>query len=261
MKVENRLVSELIPYARNPRTHSDEQIAQIAASIREFGFMNPILIDDKGNVLAGHGRLAAARKLGMKEVPCVLHYHLSDTQRRAYILADNKLALNAGWDDEMLSIEIEELQGAGFDLNILGFDDIDLAVLDIGGAGDGRLSDEHEDPYTRKVQTPTYEPIGEKPRIADLCDDSKTREMIAKIEASDLPDDEKNFLIIAASRHVVFNFEQIANYYAHSNESVQRIMEDSALVIVDFNKAIELGYIHLSKAIADAYVKENGDED
>lgn len=116
-----RRIDSLIPYARNSRTHSSEQVAQIAASITEFGFTNPVLVDAKGNVIAGHGRLQAARLLGMTEVPCVDLSHLSATQRKAYIIADNKLALNAGWDEELLRLEFEELTDLGFDLELTGF--------------------------------------------------------------------------------------------------------------------------------------------
>ncbi|HHS8072716.1 TPA: site-specific DNA-methyltransferase [Streptococcus pyogenes] len=122
-------VNDLIPYIRNARTHSESQIAQIAASIKEFGFLSPILIAEDNTILAGHGRLAAARKLGLKQVPCVKESHLTETQRRAYIIADNKLSLNAGWDEDMLAIELSELQGADFDLDLLGFDESELVSI------------------------------------------------------------------------------------------------------------------------------------
>lgn len=128
-KIEYVSIDTLIPYARNARTHSDAQVAQIAASITEFGWTNPILTDGVKGVIAGHGRLLAARKLGHNEVPIIELSHLTDTQKRAYIIADNKLSLNAGWDDEVLSVEMEELDGAGFDLEMLGFDPKELAAL------------------------------------------------------------------------------------------------------------------------------------
>jgi len=128
-KLEWRSVSTLIPYARNSRTHSDEQIAQIAASIKEFGWTNPILIDGDNGIIAGHGRLSAARKLGHEEVPVIELKDLTKTQRKAYIIADNRLALNAGWDNEMLTIELNDLMADGFALDILGFDSKELAAL------------------------------------------------------------------------------------------------------------------------------------
>lgn len=129
MQIEIVAIEALIPYARNARTHSDEQVTQIAGSIREFGFTNPVLIDGDGGIIAGHGRVMGARKLGMSEVPCIRLAHLSEAQRRAYIIADNKLALNAGWDDEMLALEFQDLQGMGFDLELTGFALGDISEL------------------------------------------------------------------------------------------------------------------------------------
>ena len=146
-KIERIAVEMLLPYAKNSRTHSDEQVAQIAASIKEFGFNNPILIDKENTVIAGHGRLLAARRSGMDDVPCIRLGHLTDTQRKAYIIADNRLALNAGWDNEMLTIELNELLEDDFALDILGFDAGELKDL-LGGededkphGGNGSLSD------------------------------------------------------------------------------------------------------------------------
>jgi DNA modification methylase len=121
-----RNIERLIPYARNARTHSDAQIAQIAGSIREFGFTNPVLIDEKGGLIAGHGRVLGARQLGMTQVPTITLTGLTETQRRAYVIADNKLALNAGWDPELLRLELGELKLSGFDLSLTGFGDLEL---------------------------------------------------------------------------------------------------------------------------------------
>jgi ParB family chromosome partitioning protein len=122
MKIETIKTAELIPYARNSRTHSESQVAQIAGSIREFGFTNPVLIDADNGIIAGHGRVLAAQKIGQDKVPCIRLGHLTDTQRRAYVIADNKLALNAGWDDEMLGLELTDLREVDFDLGLTGFD-------------------------------------------------------------------------------------------------------------------------------------------
>jgi DNA modification methylase len=129
MIIEQLAVDGLIPYARNSRTHDDAQVAQIAASIREFGFTNPVLVDANGGIIAGHGRVLAARKLSMAEVPCIRLDYMTDTQRKAYVIADNKLALNAGWDAEMLLLEIQELEAAEFDLALLGFTPDELAAM------------------------------------------------------------------------------------------------------------------------------------
>src|SRR5437868_564365 len=127
--IEVWLVDRLIPYARNPRTHSDAQVAQIAASIAEFGFNNPILVDTKAGIIAGHGRLLAARKLGLSEVPVIVLDHLTESQKRAYIIADNRLAESAGWDNELLGVELAALQEESFDVTLLGFEDEELARL------------------------------------------------------------------------------------------------------------------------------------
>mgnify|MGYP000865922602 CR=1 FL=1 len=128
MQIQPRPIEGLIPYARNSRTHSDEQVAQIAASIREFGWTNPVLVDGENGIIAGHGRVLAARKLGMAEVPCIELAHLSEAQKKAYIIADNKLALNAGWDNELLALELGELHAADFDMALLGFDAGELSA-------------------------------------------------------------------------------------------------------------------------------------
>lgn len=147
-------IDRLIPYARNSRTHSDAQVAQIAASIREWGWATPVLVDEDGQIIAGHGRILAARKLGMAEVPVVIASGWSDAQKRAYVIADNKLALNAGWDNDLLALEFGELEGLGFDLELTGFslDEIDALKPVEAAAG---LTDEDEvpespaDPVTR----------------------------------------------------------------------------------------------------------------
>lgn len=129
VKLEQVPIDKLVPYARNARTHSKEQIAQLRASLREFGFVSPAVIDSGYNILVGHGRVQAAREEGYKTVPCVFAENLSDSQKRAYILADNQLALNAGWDEDMLSVELSDLKDDSFDLSLLGFDEADLEKL------------------------------------------------------------------------------------------------------------------------------------
>lgn len=129
MQIKTVTVDKLIPYVRNSRTHSDAQIAQIAASIKEFGWTNPILVDAENGIIAGHGRLMAARKLGYKEVPVIELKDMTDTQKRAYVIADNQLALNAGWDFSLLSLEVADLKENDFDLDLLGFDPKELEKL------------------------------------------------------------------------------------------------------------------------------------
>ena len=120
-------IDKLVPYVNNARTHSAEQILKLRSSLREFGFVNPIIIDREFNVIAGHGRLMAAKEEGIEEVPCVFVDYLTDAQKKAYILADNRMAMDAGWDEELLKIEMEELQNLGYDLEFTGFDEKELA--------------------------------------------------------------------------------------------------------------------------------------
>lgn len=128
VKFSMRSVDELIPYARNARTHSAEQVSKIAGSIKEFGFLNPVIISEDGGILAGHGRVLAAQKLGLKEVPCIEESHLTEIQKKAYILADNKLALDADWDSQLLSLELQELQSEGL-MDFTGFSEVEVASI------------------------------------------------------------------------------------------------------------------------------------
>jgi ParB-like chromosome segregation protein Spo0J len=245
-------VDSLIPYARNSRTHSDAQITKIAASIKEFGFLNPVIVDGDNGIVAGHGRVMAAKKLGMDEVPTIEASHLTDAQKRAYVIADNRLALDAGWDDEMLKVEFAELEELGFDLDLTGFD-----IQEIKGLmGDDADHESGENPYSDKIDAPTYEPKGDKPAIGEIYSRAKTELLMAKIADADLPDDVRLFLVSAAHRHTEFNYEAIAEFYCHADPEVQSLMEDSALVIIDFDKAIESGYVALSKELAEIHSEE-----
>ena len=153
MQIEQLKVGDLIPYVNNSRTHSDEQVMQVASSIKEFGFTNPILIDDDGGIIAGHGRLMAAKKLGLAMVPCIRLGHLSEAQRKAYVIADNQLALNSGWDLDSLRVEIERLDELDFDMELLGFDaDVITKLLDIE-AELPELPNGDRDPFQQKTFT------------------------------------------------------------------------------------------------------------
>ncbi len=172
----------LVPYARNSRTHSDAQVAQIAGSIREFGWSNPILVDGDGGIIAGHGRVLAARQLGMPAVPCIRLGHLTQTQKRALILADNKLALSAGWDDDLLKLELQELQAEDYDLQLTGFSGDELADLlkpdadDTQGLTDADAVPEPErDPVTRSGD------VWIMGRHRVMCGDSTSADDIAKL--------------------------------------------------------------------------------
>lgn len=247
-KVEKWAIDKLVPYARNARTHSDEQISQIAASIKEWGWTTPVLVDETGGIIAGHGRILAAQRLKMTEIPVMVAKGWSDAKKRAYIIADNKLAMNAGWDEQMLALELGEIGELGFDLELTGFNSKELqSLLDIADAK--RI-------YSDKIAVPTYEPRNKKPQIEDLYDDEKAMDLIADIKESKLPQAEKEFLMASASRHIVFNYSNIADFYAHSSKECQELMEKSALVIVDYKQAIENGFVHLTAQIDEL----NGEE-
>lgn len=186
-QVEKVLIEKLIPYARNARTHDEAQVSQIAASIKEFGFNNPILISDDYSIIAGHGRLAAARKLGLAEVPVIRLSHLSDTQRKAYVLADNRLALNAGWDNDLLKLELIELKAEDVDLEMLGFSVEELdGLLNALEPTEG-LTDEDA------VPEPPEEPITKPGDIWILgkhrlmCGDSTSVDAVDRLMASEQP--------------------------------------------------------------------------
>ena len=152
-KHEIRQVSDLIPYVNNSRTHSDEQVNQVASSIKEFGFTNPVLIDEQGGIIAGHGRLLAAKKLDLTEVPCIVLDGLTEAQKKAYIIADNNLALNSSWDIDLLRLEVETLQELKFDISLLGFeDDVMGKLLDIE-VELPELPDGDRDPFQQKTFT------------------------------------------------------------------------------------------------------------
>ena len=134
----------LVPYANNARTHNKEQILKLRSSLREFGFVNPVIIDKEYNVLAGHGRIEAAKAENISEIPCVFVDHMTEAQKKAYILADNRMALDAGWDDELLAVEMEELQNLGFDLGLTGFDESEIADLFDTNSGDEVKDDDFD---------------------------------------------------------------------------------------------------------------------
>lgn len=179
LAVEYRPASDLIPYARNARTHSDAQVAEIAASMREFGWTNPILVDGENGVIAGHGRLLAARKLGMADVPVIELAGLSEAQKRAYVIADNKLAMNAGWDADLLALEFGDLQDLGFDLSLTGFGETEISSL-MSRATLG-LTDPDDVPDVPDVATSRQGDLWLVGRHRLLCGDSTDRDAAARV--------------------------------------------------------------------------------
>jgi len=177
-RMEKVNIDRLVPYARNARTHSKEQILQLRASLREFGFVNPVIVDKDLNIIAGHGRILAAKEEGITDVPCVFAEHLTEAQKRAYIIADNRLALSAGWDAEMLSVEIADLQGADFDISLLGFDNAELNKL-LSGIEDVKDDDFDVD---AELKNPAITQLGDLWLLGNhrlVCGDSTKPETFA----------------------------------------------------------------------------------
>jgi DNA modification methylase len=179
-------VQKLVPYARNSRTHSPQQIDKIAASIREFGFLNPIIVDGKNGIIAGHGRVMAAQKLGLADVPVIEAAHLTDAQKRAYVIADNRLALDAGWDNDMLKIELQDLDLAGFDLGLTGFDLDELTDL-LAEPTEG-LTDEDDVPEAPAIPLTVEGDVWLLGRHRLMCGDSTSIDAVDKLMAGVHPD-------------------------------------------------------------------------
>ena len=249
-KVQKVDINSIFPNPRNPRTHSDKQINQIAAAIKEWGFTTAILVDENNQIIAGHGRHMAAQKLKLEQVPVMSTKGWSESKKRAYLIADNKLALNSEWDDELLSLEMADLKDSGFDLELTGFDDGDLKFLSLDD------DDVKDNKYTDKIESPVYEKKGYCPELNTMYEKEKYIKLLTEIEKTDIDYAVKEFLISAATRHIRFNFEEIAEYYCHASPEIQTLMEDSALIIIDYDKAIADGFVKLTDKMKALYEDE-----
>jgi hypothetical protein len=181
----------------------------------------------------------------------------SEAQRRAYVLADNKIALNSGWDMDLLKVELQDIGEMNFDLEKIGFSVGEMSDL-FAEVDLDSIKEELSENYSRKIEAPIYKITGKCPSISEMIDRSKTKLLQAEIERANFPDDVRDFLHFAAERHTVFNFRNIAEFYAHSDINTQDLMERSALVIIDFDKAIEEGFVQLSKELLNLAGKEHG---
>lgn len=225
-------VGDIHPYDKNPRKN-DSAVDAVAASIREFGWQQPIVVDKDGVIIAGHTRYKAAKKLKAETVPVVVADSLTDEQVRAYCLADNKSGELAEWDETLLLNELAEIE---MDMEQFGFES-------------GSVEEALEEKYTSKVNIPQYEIQGEEPPVSALYNDVKCKSLIEEINGSACSDEEKEFLRMAAYRHVVFDYTKIAEFYAAASEECEKLMERSALVIIDIDNAIANGYVTMSEAI------------
>jgi hypothetical protein len=236
-------INKIIPNEKNNNIHTEEQ-KRYARKIFDYqGFRAPLLISNRtGKLVAGHLRLEIAKEKGVTELPCMFQDFDSEEQEYAHLTADNALAAQSSLDFEQINLDIQEL--GPFDIELLGIQDF---VVDLNE------KEQEDDKYTRKVESPVYQPTGEKPTLPMLYDTEKTDFLLNEIENSALPVDIKLFLKLAAHRHTKFNYKNIAEYYAHANAEEQNLMEKSALVVIDFDKAIELGFVKLTKEIKEAF--------
>ena len=244
MKITYIPPGKLKPYPKNAKKHPKEQVEHIANSIKAFGFRQPIVIDKDNVVVIGHGRLLAAKKLGLEKVPVTLADDLSEEQINALRLADNKTN-ESEWDLPLLDAELAELE-MDFDMSEFGFD-LEEAVKE---------GEEKENKYTSETKIPQYEPKEEQPSVEELIFTGKVEAMLEEIDNADISEEEKRFLKIAAYRHAVIDFDKVADYYAAANAEVQRLMERSALVLIDIDDAIANGFTALTQTLSDMMESE-----
>lgn len=252
-KVETVKLDTLILDPANVRKHNRKNIEAIKSSLKRFDYQKITVVVDKDNIVrAGNGTIIAARELGIDELP-VVKTNLNGVEATAYAIADNRTAELAEWDEPYLKLQLGSLKNDGFNLEDIGFDLEDQIELELNE--NTEKDDILEDNYTKKVTIPIYEPKGEKPNIKELFDTKKFLILKEEIEKQEISSDEKEFLILAATRHIIFNYRNIAEYYAQSSSEIQTLFEKSALVIIDFEKAIENQFIKLTQEISDEYNK------
>jgi hypothetical protein len=245
--MEYRKLQDLTKLPNNPRVIRDAQFKTLCDSIRdnrEYFEARPLILSNRTGelvIIAGNQRYEAAKFLKLEEVPTYLIEGLTVEREREIIIRDN--VTNGEFDWDALANE---------------WSDLPLAEWGVDLPEDWLTQPDGEE-YSRNIKAPIYEPKGTKPDVRELCDETRTKELLRDIDAADLPEDEKQFLRIAARRHTVLNYKRIAEYYAHAEAEVQKLMEDSALVIIDFGRAIELGYVRLSEETAHQYEKDYPD--
>jgi len=239
-------LAELRPHPKNPNKHSEAQIKRLAKVLEYQGWRYPIKVSNRsGFITSGHGRLLAAKYLGLDSVPVSYQDYADDDAEYADIVSDNAIASWADLDYSAINSELANFDPS-FDIDLLGIEHFKL------DAGENVQGDGTE--YTGKIDIPIYEPKRTAPpHLSEVIDESKFLELAREIKSSSLPEEEKCFLLQAASRHIVFNYEEIAELYCHSTPEMKLLMEKSALVIIDFDRAIEYGLVKLTKDVAKLY--------
>ena len=256
--------SKLVLNPKNNNKHPPEQIERLAKLIKHHGFRNPIVISNRtGFVVAGHGRIEAARKLGVNQIPVMYQDFESEAQEYAFMTSDNAIASWAEIDLSMVNYEMVDF-GPDFDLDMLGLKNFTLDLSDLGqNNGPNSVGQETLDNYSKKIASPVYTPKKDTPPpISELFTIEKYESLVKEIKDKKLSKEIELFLISSASRHIVFNYENIAEFYCHQHSDIQDLMEKSALVIIDFNKAIEGGFVKLTQEIQEIIDQNNeGTED
>ena len=231
MKIEYISIEDIKPYNENAKVHKVKQIKQVADSIKRFGFAQPLVVDKNNELIIGHCRLEASKELGYTEVPVLKMEELSDKEVKALRLADNKLN-ESEWDMALVLPELKAL---------------DTDLLKLTGFREDLVLNPDDERYTKKIVPPVYEPSSQKPLLSELYQNLQETELLEKIKNTPMEQEEAEFLREAVHRLTRFDYKKIADYYANTeNEGLKAIMEDLALVIIDYDKAIELGYIKLS---------------
>lgn len=246
LRIRNVKVDRLVPDPDNARTHSEPNLEAIRRSLTKFGQRKPIIVapaaDGRLVVIAGNGTLEAAKSLGWSEIAVADVPKDWDAETaRAYAIADNRTAELAEWDEVKLSSTLLELDSVGWDIKDLGFETLQPPT-------DGSPED-LKNAYTAAINVPQYEIVGEQPAPSELYDETKTKELRDEILKAELDPSLREFLLAAAGRHTVFNYRAIAEFYPHASATVQRLIEQSALVIIDFEDAVRNGYVRLADAI------------
>lgn len=255
MKIQHLPIESLKPYERNPRKN-DSAVKRVAESIKSFGFNQPIVVDKDLVVVVGHTRLKAAKSLELQTVPVLVVDDIPQERLQAYRIADNKLNELAEWDDDLLYDEVQDIIRNLGNADLTGFSEDELnEILGTQEPAAGHSA------YTKKVETPVYTPKGECPPVKDLVNNDRYNTLVAEIRDADIPDEVRSFLLTAAERHRVFDYQAIAEYYCHAEPEVQALMEGSALVIIDFNQAIERGYVKLTDELKDIYAESYGEHE
>lgn len=241
-------VTVLKPDPLNVRLHGDRSINAITQSLRQFGQIKPIVFDENGVVLSGNGTLTAAKGLGWTHLAAVQVQHLSEQEKRAYAIADNRTAELSTWDFKALETQLADLGDFHLDINAVELESL-KAIEEIKNTEEKTKGER----YTSKIGSVFYEPqTSVCPAVDSLCDRTKVASLLAEIEATDgISDEVKSFLKFATERHSAFSYSRIAEFYSHQPAHVQALMERSALVLIDYEKALEYGFIKLDKRIAE----------